>query len=59
MNDQLINDCITDLLDNYSQADLIYFARCDDGAYTVYDHGTPFDVDVIGAALDIILDRLT
>ena len=59
MNNNTINTCIADLFDNYSHADLIYYATSDDGAYTIQDHGTDFDVNVISDALEIILARLT
>jgi len=51
MNNDNINDCISDLTDNFDLDTLLDFASDDDGAYTAQDHGTDWPIVTIEAAL--------
>ena len=51
-----INNCIADLLANYTRSTLLDYASDDDGAYTIQAHGADWPIDVIGAALAVIAD---
>ena len=56
MNNDIINNCIADLLANYTRSTLLDYASDDDGAYTIQAHGADWPIDVIGAALAVISD---
>jgi len=57
MNNDNINDCISDLTDNFDLDTLLDYASDDDGAYTAQDHGADWPIVTIEAALARIANQ--